>query len=206
MSLLSGWYLSLYTRAGVPSLVFCLLKTKGSSLCSPPFLYRFAFDGGPVLLHPHTEFLSSPAWSSKCLDTGPLSGLTALLGVTAWPYLESCALGSGGISSFTASQVHKADFAHLKWQMHQMQSPAASPLRGILFLWGESHEALEELWPHPFPGVFPSLILPVSFFTPIHSFFNVLSQQGTTPPLQKLRTSPTALPPWAGHAIQHHRR
>lgn len=81
------------------------------------------FGGGPSLLHPQTDLLSSPPQST--LGLGQDSVL--FLGVMAWPYLESCALGSCGVGSFTASQVYQADFAHLKWQKHQMQSPAASP-------------------------------------------------------------------------------
>ena len=81
-----------------------------------PILFRLAFGGNPILLCPQTDFLSSPLWSSICLDTGPLGLWASLLflAVIAWPYLESRALGSCGVGSFTACQVHQADFAHLK--------------------------------------------------------------------------------------------
>lgn len=91
-----------------------LLAAQDPSLCPPSLsglILRVAQAPGTP-----TEPSCRPPCSRPGVDTGPTA-------VPAWrhdPYLEACALGSRGVGPLAPSQVHQADFAHLKQQTRHM--------------------------------------------------------------------------------------
>lgn len=95
---------------------------------------------GPLLTLPHR---SRPG-SGRGQEQG---------GAREQPYLKACALGSRGVSPLTPGQVHQADFADLKWQMHQVLglSPRFTGCLAsqVMVSLGSGASGPTDLWEHP---------------------------------------------------------